>query len=120
MIRKARYNEVTDIKAVDQIGWIDVGEAIKNGFVPGSLEADDMVYNEIDDPASMILSSRSPFAMPYLAVLSATLPILAISSACFSAVKPPFTCTFKSLSAICFKSVLLLCKVSRTACISPV
>ena len=63
MIRKGKYNEVTDIKAVDQIGWIDIGEAIKNGFVPGSLEADDMVYNEIDDPASMMHTASDTFEL---------------------------------------------------------
>ena len=63
MIRNSKYDEVKDLQAVDQIGWIDLGEAIRNGYVPGSLEADDTVYNDIDDPSTIMHNASDVFEL---------------------------------------------------------
>lgn len=63
MYRECKYNEVTDVQAVDCIGWIDIAEAVKNGYVPASIDVDDMVYNEIDDPASIMHTASDVFEL---------------------------------------------------------
>lgn len=63
MFRKCEYDENKDIQAVDINGWIDVAEAIKNGYVPGSVEVDEMTYNEIEDPASIMPRADDVFAL---------------------------------------------------------
>lgn len=63
MIRDAKYDEEKDLQAVDQIGWIDLGEAIRNGYIPGSMEADDTVYNGIEDPASIMTNASDVFEL---------------------------------------------------------
>lgn len=63
MIRSGIYNENKDIQAVDQVGWIDLGEAIANGYVPGNIEGDDMVYNDIEDPQSMMHYASDTFEL---------------------------------------------------------
>lgn len=63
MFRITEYNEVTDIQAVDTVGWVDIAEAIKNGYVPGSINVDDMVYNEIEDPASVMSAPSDVFEL---------------------------------------------------------
>lgn len=63
MNRKCFYNEVTDIMPVDQIGFVDLAAAIENGYVPGSISGDDMVYNGIEDPASILGKADDVFAL---------------------------------------------------------
>ncbi len=63
MIRTGIFNKEKDIKEVDQVGYIDVGEAIRNGYIPGSMEADDMVYNDIEDPSSIMRNASDVFEM---------------------------------------------------------
>lgn len=61
MVRTGKYNDVCDIQATDQTGFVDVGEAIRNGFVPGSMNPDTMVYNDIEDPASIMPNATDIF-----------------------------------------------------------
>lgn len=63
MVRTGVYNEERDIQAVEQVGFIDLGEAIRNGYVPASIEADDMVYNGIEEPASIMKNADDVFAL---------------------------------------------------------
>lgn len=63
MIRTGIYSEVTDLKAVDQIGWIDLGEAVKNGYVPAGIGQDDASFNGIDDPASIMSRADDVFGL---------------------------------------------------------
>lgn len=63
MFRTGIYDEVKDLQAVDVVGWIDIAEAVKNGYVPASIEVDDMTYNEIDDPASIMRNADDVFAL---------------------------------------------------------
>lgn len=63
MVRHGIYNEVKDNQAVDQIGFVDLAEAIENGFVPGSLGGDDMVYNGIEDPSTIMHNASDVFEL---------------------------------------------------------
>lgn len=63
MFRDCKYDAEKDIQSVDNVGWIDLGEAIKNGYVPGSIDADEMAYNEIEDPASMMNYASDVFEL---------------------------------------------------------
>lgn len=63
MVRHGIYDEVEDIQAVEQVGYIDIGEAIKNGYVPASIDADDMVYNGIEEPASIMDKADDVFSL---------------------------------------------------------
>lgn len=63
MKRTGKYNEVKDLSPVDQVGYIDLGEAIRNGYIPASMNEDDTVYNEIDDPASLMHNASDVFEL---------------------------------------------------------
>lgn len=63
MFREGTYDEMKDIQAVDQVGWIDIAEAVKNGYVPASIEVDEMTYNEIEDPASIMHNASDVFEL---------------------------------------------------------
>lgn len=63
MFRECTYDETKDLQPVDKIGWIDVADAVKNGYVPASIESDDMVYNEIEDPASIMHNASDVFEL---------------------------------------------------------
>lgn len=63
MIRICVYNEVTDIQAVDPTGWIDIAEAIENGYIPAAIDGDDMLYNDIDDPESIMHTASDVFEL---------------------------------------------------------
>lgn len=62
-IINCRYDEVKDLQAVDTVGWIDIAEAIKNGYVPASIEADDMTYNDIENPESIMHNASDVFEL---------------------------------------------------------
>lgn len=63
MFRFSSYDEVKDLQAVDCVGWIDIAEAVENGYVPASIDADEMLYNEIEDPASIMPNADDVFAL---------------------------------------------------------
>ena len=54
MICKCEYNDITDIKEVDQFGFIDLNECMANGQVPSTVSNTEDEYNDIDDPASIL------------------------------------------------------------------
>lgn len=63
MFRKCNYDEVKDLKDVNPLGWLDVAEAVRNGYVPGSINTEDMVYNGIEDPASILGYADDAFSL---------------------------------------------------------
>ena len=54
MICKCEYNDIVDIKEVDQFGFVDLNECMANGQVPSSVSNTEDEYNGIDDPASIL------------------------------------------------------------------
>ena len=54
MICKCEYNEIGDIKEVDQFGFVDLNECMANGQVPSSVSNTEDEYNGIDDPSSIL------------------------------------------------------------------
>ena len=54
MICKCEYNDIVDIKEVDQFGFVDLNECMANGQVPSSVSNTEDEYNEIIDPASIL------------------------------------------------------------------
>jgi hypothetical protein len=48
MYRNCDFNEMRDISAVDQYGFVDLIECLTNGEVPSSISDTEMEYNEID------------------------------------------------------------------------
>jgi len=63
MYRDCSYNEDKDLQAVDTVGWIDIAEAIKNGYVPASIDTDDMLYNEVEDPSTLMNNASDVFEL---------------------------------------------------------
>lgn len=55
------YNEVCDIKDVDQFGFIDLVECLENGVVPSTVADSEANYNDIEDPASILGKPRDVF-----------------------------------------------------------
>ena len=54
MICKCDYNDIVDIKEVDQFGFVDLNECMANGQVPSSVSNTEDEYNGIDDPSSIL------------------------------------------------------------------
>lgn len=54
MICKCEYNDIVDIKEVDQFGFIDLNECMANGQVPSSVSNTEDEYNDIIDPSSIL------------------------------------------------------------------
>lgn len=48
-----KYDPVRDIEAVTQTGYIDLAKANAMSSIPASLSAEQLMYNEIDDPRSI-------------------------------------------------------------------
>lgn len=61
MICICDYNEITDIKEVDQFGFVDLNECMANGQVPSTIADSEAQYNDIDDPASILGKPRDVF-----------------------------------------------------------
>lgn len=49
-----KFDEVKDVHKVDQFGFVDLVECLRNGDVPSQLAGTDDNYNGIEDPASII------------------------------------------------------------------
>ena len=49
-----KYNSECDNTAVDQYGFVDLAESIKNGVVPSSISNTEDEYNGIDDPSTIL------------------------------------------------------------------
>lgn len=54
MYKECKYNSVRDIKEVDQFGFVNLTDSVKNGFVPSNLESTAGQYNDIDSPDSIL------------------------------------------------------------------
>lgn len=54
MICKCDYNDIVDIKEVDQFGFVDLNECMANGQVPSTVSNTEDEYNGIDDPSSIL------------------------------------------------------------------
>ena len=54
IIKKCDFNDITDIKEVDQFGFVDLNECMANGQVPSSVSNTEDEYNGIDDPSSIL------------------------------------------------------------------
>lgn len=55
------YNEERDNNPVDQYGFVNLVESIKNGVVPSSISNTEAEYNDIEDPASILGKPRDVF-----------------------------------------------------------
>lgn len=49
-----KFNELKDIQEVDQFGFVDLVEALTNGEVPTQIADQDINYNGIEDPSSIL------------------------------------------------------------------
>lgn len=56
-----KYNPVTDLSPVDEFGYVDLVECLAKGEVPASIGNTDDVYNDIDDPSTIIGKPRDNF-----------------------------------------------------------
>ena len=56
MIDKSRrgFDPCKDLTEVDQIGYIDLATAYANGVVSGDANPDQLTFNQIEDPASIL------------------------------------------------------------------
>lgn len=54
IIEKCEYNKEKDVCEVDQIGFVNLREAWETHTVDGNLNVDELNFNEIDDPASIM------------------------------------------------------------------
>ena len=54
IIKKCDFNDITDIKEVDQFGFVDLNECMANGQVPSSVSNTEDEYNDINDPSSIL------------------------------------------------------------------
>lgn len=48
------YDEVADLHEVDQFGFIDLAECLKNGAVPSQVTGTDDNYNGIENPSEIL------------------------------------------------------------------
>lgn len=56
MIDQSRrgFDAVKDLTEVDQIGYIDLATAYVNGVVSGDVNPDQLTFNQIEDPSSIL------------------------------------------------------------------
>ena len=54
IVLDCKYNEICDNTAVDQYGFVDLAESIRNGVVPSSVSNTEDEYNGIDDPSTIL------------------------------------------------------------------
>ena len=54
MVQNPKYNPSTDVQAVEQFGFIDLNDAFLNHNIPAAIDDQDISYNEIEDPASIL------------------------------------------------------------------
>lgn len=55
------YNPACDIQAVDQTGFVDLPKAHELGSVPANLQVDELRFNEIEDPNSIVSRPSDSF-----------------------------------------------------------
>lgn len=54
MLCICKYNPKRDIKEVDQFGFCNLTESVKNGYVPNNLEASPDSFNGIESPDAIL------------------------------------------------------------------
>lgn len=54
VVENCVYDEVVDIHPVDQFGFIDLVECLKNGEVPSTIADSEDQYNGIEDPGEIL------------------------------------------------------------------
>lgn len=57
------FNEMKDLHEVDQFGFIDLVECLTNGEVPTNIADEDVNYNGIEDPSSILGKPDDVFAL---------------------------------------------------------
>ena len=66
MIWNVEFDPIVDLKEVDQFGYIDLRQAITDGFVPASAQVESDGYNDIEDLGSIVGKPSDVFeAMQY-------------------------------------------------------
>lgn len=53
LFENVKFNPVRDVQAVEPAGFVDLAKANSMNAIPATLAADDLSYNEIDDPRSI-------------------------------------------------------------------
>lgn len=61
IVKDLKFNEICDNDQVDQFGFVDLAECLKNGVVPSEIADSEAKYNEIDDPSTIIGKPRDVF-----------------------------------------------------------
>ena len=61
MLQVCGFNDVRDVRPVDQFGYVDLESAYKNGVVPASVENEDIKYNNQTDPTEIGRVPRDKF-----------------------------------------------------------
>lgn len=56
-----KYNPVTDLNPVAEFGFVDLVECLSKGEVPASIGNTDELYNDIDDPSTIIGKPKDNF-----------------------------------------------------------
>lgn len=49
-----KFNELKDIQEVDQFGFVDLVDCLINGEVPTQIADEDVNYNGIEDPSTIL------------------------------------------------------------------
>ena len=52
--RSFAFDKLCDMQEVDQFGYIDLASAYTNGVVSGDVNPDQLSFNMIEDPASIL------------------------------------------------------------------
>lgn len=56
------FNSIVDLCEVDQFGYVDLRNAYETHTIPGDLNPDDLSFNEIDDPSSILAKPSDIFS----------------------------------------------------------
>lgn len=57
----SKFDPRSDVREVDQFGYVDINDAFRNGSVKGDLTIDEETYNDIDDPRNVGPKPRDSF-----------------------------------------------------------
>lgn len=55
------FDKKRDLQDVDQMGYVNLHDAVKNGVIPSNLSFDESSYNDIEDPRSILGKPRDKF-----------------------------------------------------------
>lgn len=54
MFCECKYDPEKDIMQVDDFGYVDLVDVMAKGEVPGNIGVDESMYNDIDDPSTIL------------------------------------------------------------------